>query len=135
MIPPHTLTQRVYYEDTDFSGLIYHAGYLKFLERGRTEWLRSSGIHQKTLFEKGYAFVVVSLTVDFVAPAQMDDLIHIHTTAQEASPARMVFSQTITRTTPAQALLLIRATVEVACINRERKPVRIRNAMQAVHSG
>ena len=73
----HRLTQRVYYEDTDFSGNVYHAAYLKFFERGRTEFLRDLGIHHSELAEQGIAFAVRTMELDFVAAARIDDLLTV----------------------------------------------------------
>ncbi len=76
---------RVYYEDTDFSGIVYHANYLRFMERGRTNYLRLIGADHRLLFEEaergtpGFAFVVRSMTIDFLKPARMDDLLEVVT--------------------------------------------------------
>ena len=75
-LPPDALWVRVYYEDTDFSGRVYHASYLRFLERGRTEWLRRRGFAHRDLAENSdVVFVVRSLKMEFLAPAVMDDLL------------------------------------------------------------
>lgn len=117
----HRFNQRVYYEDTDFSGLVYHAAYLKFLERGRTEWLRMQGLSQKALFAQGIAFVVHHLEITFHASAQMDDEMVITTRIHQQTPATMQFAQTI----HAHERLLISAQVIVAAINADHKPLRI----------
>ena len=71
---------RVYYEDTDFSGLVYHASYLRFLERGRTEWLRALGVSQSdTHATDALAFVVRQMRIDFIKPAKMDDILRVET--------------------------------------------------------
>lgn len=93
----HLLNQRVYYEDTDFSGAIYHAAYLKFFERARTEWLRSLDIRQNELFEDGFAFMVSKLEIQFLSPAKMDEEVQIYTKVAKITPARIVFDQEITR--------------------------------------
>ena len=85
MAAPHTIDFRVYYEDTDFSGFVYHANYLRFLERARTELLRSLGITQSSLHrdEAGLVFVVTRLTIDYLKPARMDDTIVVATSVAE----------------------------------------------------
>ena len=83
----HLQLVRVYYEDTDFSGIVYHANYLRFMERGRTNHLRLMGADQHALFEQaqsetpGFAFVVRSMEIDFLRPARMDDLLDVVTWA------------------------------------------------------
>ena len=91
----HRLIQRVYYEDTDFSGLVYHARYLHFLERGRTDYLRCLGVGQRELLnadEEGLVFVVHRMEIDFKGPARMDDVLTIHTVTDKAGGAKMVLS-------------------------------------------
>src|SRR5437879_9386187 len=81
----HVMQVRVYYEDTDFSGVVYHASYLRFMERGRTDYLRLIGADHRALFEEtareapGFAFVVRSMAIDFLKPARMDDVLEIVT--------------------------------------------------------
>jgi acyl-CoA thioester hydrolase len=92
------LTLRVYYEDTDFSGRVYHASYLRFFERGRTEWLRAFGFqHNELAATSGIAFAVSRLQVEFVAPAFIDDLLEVATELEEPRGAVLSFRQTITR--------------------------------------
>src|ERR1700737_1638930 len=82
-VAPHHLTVRVYYEDTDFSGVVYHASYLRFLERGRTEFLRALGIAHRGVFAgggaDGFHFVVRAMTIEFLKPALMDDELCVET--------------------------------------------------------
>src|SRR6195256_4043813 len=85
----HTMPVRVYYEDTDFSGIVYHANYLRFMERGRTNYLRLIGADHRALFEEtqkeapGFAFVVRSMTIQFLKPARMDDVLAVETMPKE----------------------------------------------------
>src|SRR5882724_11258721 len=85
----HVMPVRVYYEDTDFSGSVYHASYLRFMERGRTNYLRLLGADQRALFEEtlneapGFSFVVRSMEIEFFKPAHMDDILEILTTPVE----------------------------------------------------
>ncbi|CAN7443507.1 tol-pal system-associated acyl-CoA thioesterase [Neorhizobium tomejilense] len=120
----HRLAQRVYYEDTDFSGLVYHARYLHFLERGRTDYLRCLGCEQSALLsadEEGLVFVVHRMEIDFKQPARMDDILIIQTVTEKAGGAKMVFNQEIRR----GETLLIAAKVVIAVINRHGRPRRL----------
>ena len=124
----HRLVQRVYYEDTDFSGLVYHARYLHFLERGRTDYLRCLGCQQSDLLaadEEGLVFVVHRMEIDFKLPARMDDVLTILTTTEKAGGAKMVLSQEIRR----DETLLIAAKVVIAVINRHGRPRRLPDAI------
>ncbi len=112
---------RVYYEDTDFSGRVYHASYLRYLERGRTEWLRGRGFaHRELAQTSGVAFAVRSMQIEFLAPALMDDLLRVETSIAKAGGASIEFRQQILRGDTE----LIAATVKVAAI-RDGRPVRI----------
>jgi len=112
----HLQPVRVYYEDTDFSGVVYHASYLRFMERGRTNYLRLLGADQRALFEEaakeapGFAFVVRSMQIDFRKPARMDDVLEIATVPLEVKGASLVLHQRVTRADE----LLVEATVQVA---------------------
>lgn len=120
----HHLVQRVYYEDTDFSGRVYHARYLHFLERGRTDYLRCLGLEQGTLAADdgdGLVFVVGRMEIDFKAPALMDDVLSILTKTVEAAGARLVIEQEIR----ARDRLLVAARVHVVAITRAGRPRRL----------
>lgn len=120
----HRLLQRVYYEDTDFSGLVYHARYLHFLERARTDYLRCLGVEQRqllTIDEEGLVFVVHRMEIDFKSPARMDDILCIHTVTERAGGAKMILSQEIR----CDEALLICAKVIVAVINGRGRPRRL----------
>jgi len=105
---------RVYYEDTDSGGVVYYANYLRFLERARTELLRSLGFEQAELArDAGLAFAVRSLQVEYVKPARLDDLIEVATAVGELGRAQVVFLQRIER----EGDLLVDATVRVACLD------------------
>lgn len=132
----HRMSVRVYYEDTDFSGIVYHASYLRFLERGRTNHLRLLGAGHRALFEEasreapGFAFVVRSMQVDFLKPARMDDVLEIVTVPQEVKGASITLHQRILRAEE----LLLDAHVRVAfvCGGRARPiPKALRTAMRA----
>ncbi len=98
---PHRLAIRVYYEDTDFSGVVYHANYLRFMERGRTELLRDLGICQADLYTSGseqpIAFAVTHMTIDFRKPARMDDLVTVETELLSVGGASLVLYQRLLR--------------------------------------
>jgi acyl-CoA thioester hydrolase len=105
---------RVYYEDTDAGGVVYYANYLKFLERCRTEWLRSLGVDQLRLkAERALQFVVVSLTVDFLRPAVLDDEVLVTAELVKLTGATIHFKQAIWR----QDVQLIDASTRVACLD------------------
>ncbi len=113
---------RVYYEDTDAGGVVYHASYLHFLERARTEFLRQTDFSQQALLAKSLAFVVKKMDIDYKKPAHLDDLLNVKTEIIELGKAKIVFSQSIWR----DDCCLIQATVVVACVNlNQMKPVAI----------
>lgn len=108
---------RVYYEDTDAGGVVYHTNYIKYFERARTEWLRGLGFSQARLArEEGVLFTVVNLTTDFKRPARLDDELVVRCTAELAGAASVHFSQEIWRTGDPPELLAAGA-VKVACID------------------
>ena len=114
---------RVYYENTDAGGVVYHAEYLKFLERARTEWLRHLGFdHQGLARTHRVQLIVTSLAVDFVKPARLDDNLAVGVHLESLGKARCVFAQEIRR----EDEVLARAKVSVACVSGEAmKPVEI----------
>lgn len=121
----HRLVQRVYYEDTDFTGVVYHARYLHFFERGRTDFLRLLGIHHAALDagEHGekLAWVVRRMEIDFVSPARIDDVLTIETeSSKDIGGARIVMNQRILR----NAMLLAAAKVEAVLVNSHGRPRR-----------
>jgi acyl-CoA thioester hydrolase len=126
--PADAFLVRVYYEDTDFSGRIYHASYLRFLERGRTEWLRGRGFAHRELAEaSGLAFAVRSLQIEYLAPALMDDLLRVETSVAAARGASIRFRQRILRGDRELAI----AKVLVAAI-RDGRPARIPGSLRRV---
>ena len=128
----HELRQRVYYEDTDFSGFVYHARYLHFFERGRTDYIRLLGVSQGELHgtadpAEAVAFVVRRMEIDFRSPARMDDVLTIVTVPAEVRGARMRLTQTITR----DGQVLASAEVTVAVINGFGRARRLPEALMA----
>jgi acyl-CoA thioester hydrolase len=135
----HTMEVRVYYEDTDFSGIVYHANYLRFMERGRTNYLRLLGADHRSLFEEtqdeapGFAFVVRSMTIEFFRPGHMNDVLEIVTTPQEVRGASITLLQQCRRGSD----LVVEARVRVAFVSggkAQRIPKSLRLAMESGRS-
>lgn len=126
-------TVRIYYEDTDFSGVVYHAAYLKFFERGRTEALRAVGVHHSEMLTRAepLAFAVRKMTTEWISPARIDDVLEVHTQFGSMRGARFFLSQEIWR---AQTLLA-RAQVEAACMSLAGKPRRLPADIVAAFGG
>lgn len=113
---------RVYYEDTDAAGIVYYANYLRFIERGRTEFLRAMGHDQNQLMAQGVAFAVRSVNAEYLKPARLDDLLEVNTTIGELGRAQLVFLQRIRRGDE----LLLDARIRIACIDPVRgRPIPI----------
>jgi acyl-CoA thioester hydrolase len=134
----HVMEVRVYYEDTDFSGVVYHANYLRFMERGRTNYLRLIGADHRALFSQaeqevpGFAFVVRAMTIDFLKPAYMDDVLAVMTVPEEVKGASIKLCQQVRRGED----LLLQARVRVAFVSGGRArpiPKPLRTAMAAGH--
>src|SRR6202051_4661458 len=132
----HYLQLRVYYEDTDFSGIVYHANYLRFMERGRTNHLRLMGAEQHALFAEaqtetpGFAFVVRSMQIDFLKTARMDDVLDVVTWPVAVKGASITLAQEVRR----GEAVLVKAQVRVAFIRDGRaRPIRkaLRTMMKA----
>jgi acyl-CoA thioester hydrolase len=130
----HVMAVRVYYEDTDFSGVVYHASYLRFMERGRTDFLRLLGVDHRALFEEagkeapGFAFVVRSMNIEYLKPAHMDDVLTIITSPAEAAGASLTLKQEVFRS----ETLLLEAMVKAAFVSggrARRIPEALRKAM------
>jgi acyl-CoA thioester hydrolase len=132
----HVMPVRVYYEDTDFTGIVYHANYLRFMERGRSNYLRLLGANQHSLFAQaeqeapGFAFVVRSMQIEFLKSARMDEVVDVVTEYREIKGASILLWQEVRRGEE----LLATALVRVAFVSGGRarpipKPLRI--AMQA----
>lgn len=114
---------RVFYEDTDAGGIVYYANYLKFIERARTEWLRSLGITQSSFLEQNFAFVVRHVDIDYLASAKLDDSLTISSKVILLKRASLVFEQKIVNQ---HNKLIVSATVTIAAINiQQGKPCAI----------
>ena len=119
---PHVFPVRVYYEDTDAGGMVYHANYLRFAERARTEYLRSVGTdHTSLLADDGIAFTVRQCTVDFLRPARLDDALEVHTRFLEVRGASLSAEQVVRR----EADEIARLVVRLACIDATGHPRRL----------
>jgi acyl-CoA thioester hydrolase len=120
----HRLVARVYYADTDFSGVVYHARYLEFLERGRSDFLRLAGVHHTELMAGKHGerivWVVRRMEIDFVQPARIDDILTVETRTDSISGARIFMAQELSR----GGEVLVRAKVEAAIVGEGGRPRR-----------
>jgi acyl-CoA thioester hydrolase len=127
----HRLYARVYYADTDFSGVVYHARYLEFLERGRSDFLRLAGVHHTELADGKHGeklvWVVRRMEIDFRAPARIDDILTVETRTESVSGARIFMAQHLKRGDE----LLVEARVEAAIISEGGRPRRFPKAWVA----
>ncbi|MBR9907137.1 MAG: tol-pal system-associated acyl-CoA thioesterase [Gammaproteobacteria bacterium] len=108
---------RVYYEDTDAGGIVYYANYLKFLERARTEWLRSLGIEQDTWLAHRLGFVVRQVQMDLLAPARFNDELMVTVVVEKLGRASVVFSQQVLSGKPGNETIFCQAQIKAACVN------------------
>ncbi len=123
--PAFSWPVRVYWEDTDAGGVVYHASYLRFLERARTEWLRAQGLDQGRVRDShGVVFVVRDVSIEFLQPARLDDELDVELVTAERRSASMTFSQRILRRV--DRAVLTTARVRAACVAAsDFKPCRI----------
>ena len=122
---------RIYYEDTDAGGVVYYANYLRYLERGRTEYLRERGFSVRELQEKGYLIPVMRLEIDYLSPAVLDDLIRVDTTVLEITGATFTLGQQVVRVADEKPLL--ESKVTLACLGPGRIARRLpRELLQAL---
>ena len=117
----HRFALRVYYEDTDLAGVVYYANYLKFIERGRSEWVRDMGVDQVALKAHGTVFAVRRVMADYLAPAKYDDQLVVQTDVQKIGGASLSLVQTVWRADT----LLFSAVVVIVAIGADGKPVRL----------
>ncbi len=124
----HVWPIRVYYEDTDAAGIVYYANYLKFAERARTELLRAIGIdHSRMQSATGLAFAVRECTVDYQAPARLDDALEVHTRVLELSGAAIRAEQIVMRDSD----VLVRITLRIVCLRADGRPARLPGNVRA----
>jgi acyl-CoA thioester hydrolase len=124
----HILPIRIYYEDTDLSGVVYHANYLRYMERGRTEFFRLAGITKMAMLDDAEptAWTLRNATLDFRRPARLEDQLEVHTTCPLLTGARMRADQKIY----ANGMLLVHGTVEACIMTLDGKPRRIPQAIR-----
>ena len=126
----HRFTCRVYYEDTDLAGIVYYANYLKFIERGRSEWVRECGVDQIRLKEaEGIVFAVRRVEADYLVPARFDDLLTVETRLLQLGGARIVLDQVVLR----DDQVLFQARVTLVCLGpagAARLPADIRRRLE-----
>ena len=122
----HRLMVRVYYEDTDFTGLVYHANYLKFFERGRSDYLRVLGVHHHELraHEDQLAFAVAHIDIRYLSPARIDDIITVRTRMLTMRGAQFTLEQTCER----DGVTLCQGRINVVCIDGDGRPRRLPKA-------
>ena len=119
---PHSLNLRVYYEDTDLAGIVYYANYLKFIERARSEWVRTLGIDQGRLrAEEGIVFAVRRLEADYLKPARFDDELTVTTEVAGVTGARIVLDQAVARA----GERLFQAQVTLVCLTEAGAAARL----------
>lgn len=119
---------RVYFQDTDAGGVVYHASYVNFMERARTEWLRACGYTNAGLMQEfGLMFVVRSMKLDYLRPAMLDDMLSVTAQVAEAGRSRLSLLQTVRR----EDELLTEGEVHLVCVSRETfRPVRLPEALR-----
>lgn len=113
---------RVYVEDTDLMGIMYHANYLRFFERARTEMFRERGWSLTALAEKNFHFAIHTIDIKYIAPARLDDVLTLNTAVVERSKCGLLFEQTMQNQ---DNRLLCKAMVHVVCVNGQMKPQRL----------
>ena len=129
----HVYPVRVYYEDTDAAGIVYHANYLRFAERARTEMMRCLGAKRRALiWNEGVAFAVRSANADFCLPARLDDPLTVETGVEEVGGASMRLTQSVlgSAAKSVPSVLLVRMSVRLACIDSSLRPARMPKAVR-----
>ena len=118
----HRFPIRVYYEDTDMAGIVYHANYLKFIERARSDWVKEQGLDQNAMREEqGIVFVVRRIEADYLMTAKYDDALEVRTTVKSMTGVRLVMSQEVVR----GEVVIFRAEVTAVCLTRDGHPARL----------
>ena len=131
-LPVHRYSSRVYYEDTDAGGIVYHANYLRFAERARTEMMRAAGVpHAEMVARDGVMFAVSRCEVDYLRPARLDDLLDIETRLVEVGRATVDLEQIVRR----EGVDLARIRIRLACVDANGRPTRVPAAVRAAMAG
>ena len=121
----HRFETRVFYEDTDMAGIVYHANYLKFIERARSDWVADLGIDQRDMLARGEVFAVHRIEADFHAPARFDDRLEVLSTPVAVTPARLILEQRVMRA----GACLFTARVTLVCLGAGGRPQRLPAAL------
>ena len=122
----HVFETQVFYEDTDLSGFVYHANYLKFIERARSAWVAGLGVDQTAMREAGLVFAVRRIEADFLAPARLGDVLEVQTSVAGRTAARMVLAQRVLR----GGVALFEAQVVLVAMGTGGRPVRLPEALR-----
>jgi acyl-CoA thioester hydrolase len=124
----HILPVRVYFEDTDAGSLVYHASFIRFMERGRTDFVRLLGVNQSEMAdgEDAAFFVVRRIAIDYLKPGRLDDLLEVATSCAEIGRASLTLEQSVTR----EGVALAKASVLIVLVSREGRPLRIGEAIR-----
>lgn len=124
---PHIFSLKVYYEDTDMGGIVYHANYLKFIERARSDWVRRRGIDQNRLRAEGVVFAVRRIEAEFLAPARLDDALEVRTTVEAVRGTRLILLQEVALgTRPLFSARVQLAAIDMASGAPRRLPAELR---------
>ncbi|MDF1717290.1 MAG: tol-pal system-associated acyl-CoA thioesterase [Antarcticimicrobium sp.] len=127
----HRFPIRVYYEDTDMGGIVYHANYLRYIERARSDWVRQLGNDQNAMRDAGLVWVVRRIEADYITTAKFEDELEVETTLRSISGVRLVMDQVVKRDgTP-----IFTAAVTAVCMNTEGRPVRLPAEIRALMQG
>ncbi len=126
--PSHSFPVRVYYEDTDMGGIVYHANYLRYIERARSEWVRALGNDQNAMRAAGLVWVVRRIEADYLAVARFEDELVVETSLHHLRPARLVMDQVVKR----GETDLFRARVTAVCMTMKGQPVRLPAEIRAL---
>ncbi|KUJ80426.1 thioesterase [Ruegeria marisrubri] len=124
----HVFHVRVYYEDTDMGGIVYHANYLRYIERARSEWVRELGNDQNAMRDEGIVWVVRKIEAEYLSTAKFEDELTVETCIESLSGARLTMSQVVKR----GEADIFRATVTAVCMNAAGKPVRLPAEIRAL---
>lgn len=124
----HRYQVRVQYEDTDMGGIVYHANYLRFIERARSDWVRKLGNNQNAMRDAGIVWVVRKIEADYLASAKFEDVLDIETELVSLSGVRLTMAQVVRR----GETEIFRASVMAVCMNTEGKPVRLPAEIRAL---
>ncbi|MEP3330647.1 tol-pal system-associated acyl-CoA thioesterase [Sedimentitalea sp.] len=124
----HQFPIRVYYEDTDMGGIVYHANYLRYIERARSDWVRQLGNDQNAMRDGGLVWVVRRIEAEYLSTARFEDELIVDSTVRKVTPARLVMDQVVTRAgTP-----IFTAVVTAVCMNSKGQPVRLPAEIRAL---